>query len=225
MSQAEEPPPQRWRPAAADLLLGAACAGCGRATRGLCHRCRATMAPAPFVALHEPVTVMASAAHEGVARDVLVAWKERSHRGLLHDLAHLLAAAVTTVADPRRPLVLVPVPTTRRSRRRRGADVVDQLARAAAALLRGAGADVTTAQALRVVGRPLDQAGLGSRDRRDNVRGAFGPRPRRVTALTGRDVVVVDDVVTTGATLAETVRVLRRAGLDVVGAATVTARR
>ena len=106
--------------------------------------------------------------------------------------------------------MLVPVPTSRRSRLARGADVVDQLAREAAGLLRDAGADVTVRQALRVARRTADQSGLGARDRARNLAGAFALRSEE--GLAAGDIVVVDDIVTTGATIGEAVRALTAAG-------------
>jgi predicted amidophosphoribosyltransferase len=141
---------------------------------------------------------------------------------MLRPLAHLLAASVVEVADPARPVALVPVPTSRRSRLSRGADVVDDLARCAAGLLRAAGTDVSVHQALRVARRVADQSGLGARERERNLRGAFAVRSIR--GLEARELVVVDDIVTTGATVREAVRALAAAGHR-PGAAAVVAHR
>ena len=193
--------------AAADLLLGASCPGCGHPAVALCATCSVGITPRPAVVRTQPVDVAAAGEHDGVLRLAIVAWKEEGRSALVRPLAHLLGASVLEVADPARPLILVPVPTSRRSRRARGADVVDELARCAAELLRATGAKVAVDQALRVARRVADQSGLGARDRRDNLRGAFAVRSTR--RLEGRDVVVVDDIVTTGATLGEAVRALR----------------
>jgi ComF family protein len=179
------------------------------------------MAPQPAVVRRTPVVVAASGQHEGVLRLVLVQWKEEGRSSLVRPLAHLLAASVVEVAGVA-PLALVPVPTTRRSRRARGADVVDQLARAAAEVLRCTGADVTVRQALRVARRTADQSRLGARDRARNLGGAFALRAP--TGLAGRRIVVVDDIVTTGATVQEAVRALRAAGFRPTAAATVAHR-
>jgi predicted amidophosphoribosyltransferase len=155
--------------------------------------------------------VAASGEHAGVLRITIVAWKEEGRASLLRPLAHLLAASVVdVVGDSMTSVVLVPVPTSRRSRLARGADVVDQLAREAAGLLRCAGADVTVRQALKVARRTADQSGLGARDRARNLAGAFALRSE--TGLVTGDIVVVDDIVTTGATVGEAVRALRAAG-------------
>ena len=158
-----------------------------------------------------PVDVAASGEHTDELRLAIVAWKEEGRTSLLRPLAHLLATSVLeVVGSTLAPVLLVPVPTSRQSRLTRGADVVDQLACAGADLLRGAGADVTVRQALRVARRTADQSGLGARDRARNLAGAFAIRSD--VCLADGDVVVVDDIVTTGATIGEAVRALTAAG-------------
>ena len=158
-----------------------------------------------------PLEVAASGEHTGVLRLAVVAWKEEGRTTLLRPLAHLLASSVVEVTrDASRPIVLVPVPTTRRSRLARGADVVDQLAHRAAGLLTDTGVDVSVRQALRVARRTADQSGLGARARARNLAGAF--QLRSAECLSGRPIVVVDDIVTTGATISEAVRALAASG-------------
>ena len=167
--------------------------------------------------------VAASGEHSGVLRLAIVAWKEEGRTSLLRPLAHLLAASVVeVVGDSSAPVVLVPVPTSRRSRLARGADVVDQLAREATGLLRTAGADVSVRQALRVARRTADQSGLGARERARNLAGAFALRSSE--SLVDTDIVVVDDIVTTGATIGEAVRALTAVGHPPIAAATMAHR-
>ena len=171
-----------------------------------------------------PLEVAASGEHTGVLRLAIVAWKEEGRTTLLRPLAHLLASSVVEVTrDASSPIVLVPVPTTRRSRLSRGADVVDQLAHGAAGLLSDAGIDVSVRQSLRVARRTADQAGLGARARAKNLAGAF--HLRSAEGLAGRrHIVVVDDIVTTGATLGEAVRALTASGHQPRAAAVVAHR-
>ncbi|HEY9564118.1 MAG TPA: phosphoribosyltransferase family protein, partial [Nocardioides sp.] len=79
------------------------------------------------------------------------------------------------------------------------------------------------------VGRVLDQAGLDSTERHANLEGSMSCRPTVRAALSARGVrawtVVVDDVLTTGATAREAQRALESAGVPVLGIATVAATR
>jgi ribosomal subunit interface protein len=97
---------------------------------------------------------------------------------------------------------------------------VGQLAVLAAGRLAGAGADAVAATRVLARRRPVaDQTGRDAAARRDNVHGAF--RAVRGPATPPRDVVVVDDVVTTGATAGECARALSAAGWRVLGVAAV----
>lgn len=216
---------------AADLLLGAQCAGCGRPALMLCRACGEVIRPRPAVAWPKPcpqalrrptrVTPIAAGDNADLLRRVLIAWKEAGNARLTSVLDHLLAAAVVEQAGPAHPVVLVPVPTSRRSRRERGCDLVDDLARSAARLLRQVGVDARVSQALAPVRATVDQVGLGAAERASNLHGAFRLRSDR--ALPGRDVIVVDDILTTGATVSEAVRVLSAAGHRPAGIAVVAA--
>jgi predicted amidophosphoribosyltransferase len=123
------------------------------------------------------------------------------------------------------PLGVVPVPSSRAGRRRRGADVVRRLADRALRQVAGSpdGGDLVLLPVLRVRRPVRDQSGLGARARAGNVAGAFAARRGSSGHLQGRPVLVVDDVLTTGATVAEAVRVLREQGAQVVGVAAAAA--
>ncbi len=115
------------------------------------------------------------------------------------------------------PLWLVPVPARRAARRARGIDHVHALAGVAAADLRRRGLPAHRLAALHHVRASRDQVGLTRALRQANVAGTLaGAR------LPAGRVLIVDDVATTGATLAEAVRAARAAGGKVIGATTVT---
>lgn len=215
---------------AADLVLGASCPGCGKPALGLCRPCGASIRPDPGIAwprpapsvLRRPTVVppVAAGINAGALRATLIAWKERGQFGLTVPLAHLLASSVVelTVGGA---ITLVPVPTSRRSKRARGTDVVDELARAAARLLREVGLDVRVEQALAYARSTVDQSELDSASRADNLRGAFYVRRGRPRA--GGAVIVVDDILTTGSTVGEAVRALTAVGRRPIGIAVVAA--
>lgn len=207
--------------AAAQLLLGACCAGCGVPGRELCNECRQVLQ-------HETVhsvpglaaPVVASAQYRGVARSLVLAAKERNGLMLVPVLAERLALAVVAVAgtaQPPKPLWLVPVPSNPATVAHRGLDFTGSLATAAARRLRAQGRSVAVVRALRQRRRPADQSGLGVAARYANLHNAYQSRRRPRAG----SVIVIDDVVTTGATLSEALRALALAGHDVVGAAAV----
>ncbi|HUP98894.1 MAG TPA: phosphoribosyltransferase family protein [Aeromicrobium sp.] len=207
-----------WLADLADVAVGAQCAACEATAMGLCARCLQAIRPAPQVVRQRPCRVAAAGEYDGVLRSAIIAWKERGRFTVERPLAHLLAASIIALdADP--PWRLVPVPSRPDRRRARGADVVEDLARRSSHLLWRTGVDTRVVACLTAVRAVRDQAGLSAPARAENVRGSL--RARRVPAGT---LVVVDDVVTTGATLAEAVRALRGAGGDVAGAAVVAHR-
>lgn len=138
------------------------------------------------------------------------------------------AGARAVVAAPAVACVLVPVPSRRAAAIRRGGDPARRLAVAATAALAACGVEAVCRDALRHVRAVADQAGLGAAARAANLAGALAVRSARTAAslaALARDVpvIVVDDVVTTGATLTEAARALRAAGIPVAAAAVVAA--
>jgi predicted amidophosphoribosyltransferase len=165
------------------------------------------------------------AAYAGPCRELLLAYKERGALGLARPLAVPLAAALISAAHGATSsrVLIVPVPSARRAIRERGDDVVLVLARQAAAIARRQRVSGRVAPALRHARLVADSAGLGAGDRATNLAGAFALRPSAVRSIQGAEVVIVDDLITTGATLVEAARVLRAGGATVLGAATVAA--
>lgn len=121
------------------------------------------------------------------------------------------------------PLLLVPVPSARRSVGARGHDPARRIALAAAGVLRADGRAARVPAVLCQRRRVTDQSGLDARQRRVNVTGALGAVPGGGRLLVAGPVVVVDDLMTTGASLAEAARAVTAAGGLVIGAAVVAA--
>ncbi|MGH3545887.1 MAG: ComF family protein [Mycobacteriales bacterium] len=162
---------------------------------------------------------VAAARYAGVLRRVLLCQKDRPRRYLVHCLAPVLriglAAALSATLAGRAGVALVPIPTAMSARRRRGGDHLLPLLRAACGGHRGAWPPVL--RVLRARERSADSVGLSATARRNNVHGAFAVR-RSAACGRGHSVVLVDDVVASGATLAEAARVLRGANYHVLGA-------
>lgn len=221
--------------ALADLVLPAACAGCRAEGVVWCTACAATLQRPPLPAWPTPVPPglpepWAAAAYVGPVRAAVVAYKERGRLPLAEPLGRALAGSVLAAVrgSTVEVAVLVPVPSRRSAVRSRGHDPTRRLAGAAAATLRAADVPVQVVPLLRVRrgGSPVqDSAGLTAQQRARNLRGAFEVRAGALDRLHGAAVVLVDDVITTGTSLAEAARTLRAAGVPAPGAAVVAATR
>ncbi|MEV8549028.1 ComF family protein [Streptomyces glaucescens] len=216
-----------------DLVLPAECAGCGRARTVLCAGCRATLSgaePCRVRPVPEPPglpVVHAAARYGDEVRAVLLAHKERGALALSGPLGTALAAAVRAglrearcgggpsplglPRNPGGPVLLVPVPSGRGAVRARGHDPVRRIAYAAAGELRRTGTPARVLAVLRQRRAVADQSGLDSRQRQRNLAGALTTVPGAAGLLAGGPVVLVDDLMTTGASLTEAARVVREA--------------
>jgi predicted amidophosphoribosyltransferase len=226
--------PQTLRATLTDVLgLGAppACAGCGRPGAPVCPDCARLCfhvprrhAPQPRPEGWAPLHVAGD--YDGAMRALITAWKERGGRDLAQPLAQCLANAIAAAADAEgdgRRIVIVPVPASPSARRRRGEDILQRVVRRAVGILGSRGLRIDMDACLAMRRQPRDQAGLTARERHANLAGAMScVRP---PGGTDRLTVIVDDVVTTGATLAEAARALRAASIAVDGAAAIAATR
>lgn len=212
-----------WVDAAASLLLGSACPGCGTPTAQLCTSCAPVVGdPTPFAVVGTGVPVVAAGAYADVWQRCIVAYKERGGWWLGAPLGRALALAVGGllaggIGLPGE-LVLVPMPSQPRSVRERGLDTTLLLARVAARSLAASGLPTRVDPVLRHVRRVSDQSALGEHERRRNLVGALSAR----VGLPGVRV-VVDDLTTTGASLVEACRALDGAGTPASGCAVVAA--
>lgn len=213
------------------LLAASTCAGCRGEQGPLCPACRSLLRGAAYDAPLRPhppglPPVLAVAAYDGPVREAVVAFKDHgrwSLRAPLGDaLACSVAAAVLLVPDAHE-VALVPAPGSPGSARERDGDHVRELAVHAGRAVRRTGARVRIVPALTSVRRRRDQVGLDRAARAANLAGSMAPTTAALRLPAGAAVVLVDDVVTTGATLLEAARALRSVGLDPVAAAVVAA--
>jgi ComF family protein len=148
-------------------------------------------------------------------KEIIHQLKYRSHPSLARPLARRLAELYQLHFAHIRAELVIAVPLHRSRERERGFNQAFELARHFAGLV---GVPVERGCLLRV--RPTKvQAGLSRRERRLNLKGAF--EVKRVAGIKGRNVVLVDDVFTTGATLNECARILKQGGAQSVNGLTV----
>ncbi|GGK46282.1 hypothetical protein GCM10011591_17150 [Nocardia camponoti] len=152
----------------------------------------------------------------------MLAAKEHGRRDLAHPLGFALAVALDRLRASDRPLLLVPAPTRASAARRRGGDPVGRASCTATGWL----ADSHSVAMLRAGRGVRDSVGLSVAQRAANLRGRIDVDPRglaRLRTLPNAEVVLIDDVLTTGATACESVRVLRDVGVAARALVTVCA--
>lgn len=190
-----------------ELLLPRRCAGCRAPGHVLCPQCRRQLASPPF--RHSPsapvhVPVYALGPYADPHRGVILAMKEQNNMLVRRQIGAVLAAALQYLeARGEIPVSphLVPAPTRPTSARARGGDPVTAICRASG---------YPVHQVLKLAENTPDQGSLDESGRRRNLKGMVS-----LTAVPARPVVVVDDVVTTGATLQASVEKLLAHGGDV----------
>lgn len=206
------------------VLAGPACALCGDSldnmhNAGLCRPCR--LAPPPFV------RAVAYGLYTGRMKDAIHALKYNRMHPAAQILGRMLAAAIAQLAPDRndaapKELLVVPIPLHRSRYARRGFNQARTLARAALASL----AHTHPAWHLALAPSALmrhrateSQSGLTPRQRRINLRGAFTVTDS--LAVTGKDILLVDDILTTGATARAAALALKKAGANAIYVATL----
>ncbi|SRR5690606_36713662 len=195
----------------AAFVLSGFCAGCDLPATLLCSQCCDALVAAPVrreTALGMPV--VAALAYEGVPARCIRRLKEEGETMLSRPLGSALRTAFDAVVEGGPRPLLVPIPTGRAAFRRRGYRVPEILTR---------GAGLPASRLLLPARSTADQRGLDIAERSRNVARSMRARHARG----GREVVLVDDVITTGATLDEGARALKDAGFQVRAAVALAA--
>lgn len=211
---------------ALSVLLPVRCSGCGAVDRAVCSTCHEALLPAPRRIERAGLALWAGVEYAGAVASVLGAFKDGARTDAAPALAPalreaLLAALAETPSGS--PLEVATIPSTQAARRARGYVPVELL-------LRRCG--IRSAPVLALARERADQAGLGEEERRLNAAGGlvagagarsfgrgWGPSGTPLARLDGRRYLLVDDIVTTGSTLAEAVRALAAAGGETVAIA------
>jgi predicted amidophosphoribosyltransferase len=199
------------------VLSPISCAGCDADDRALCPACRAALTlDLQRGALADGTPVFSALRYAGPVRRSILAFKEQGRTDVARALARPLRQALATAleyralqhaAEPRTTAVqLTTVPSSRAAYRRRGYDPVALLV---------AKAGLHPVRLLRHTRAHEAQKSLGQAERSRNLVGSFAARHPRC------DCIVVDDIMTTGATLTEAIRAIRAAGGHVDAAVTL----
>lgn len=208
--------------AAIDLMIPISCVGCGVIGISWCLQCVEIFRDVPVLAtprVHVGCPVFSLGRYEGVHRQVVISVKERGRRDAIPIVGRSFAKALlqlycwSELPDSEK-LVLIPLPSRRRSARKRGGDPVLGYAENCSKII---GAQVLNT--LITSSWVRDSAGLNLRERMQNLEGAISVIHEKnlyqEISACSTTVVILDDVLTTGVTARESVKVLGEQGIRV----------
>lgn len=211
-----------------DALFPRGCAGCDRPDEVLCGDCRSlfTNWRSRELVAHGTAQTWSASTYRGVVRHAILAWKDHDDTELDTVFGEVMTSllehsAISVSCRQQTAVLVVPVPSSRTSIRRRGRRHIDPLAKAVANALCGHGLDAKPYRALTSIasgGRSVQQASSAQRAQRIGGRIALGSD----AVMQGQQVVLVDDIITTGSTLRQCAQTCRQAGAEVIGAMTLT---
>jgi len=191
------------------LIFPTRCYGCNSLGISICTTCRREWIPHYYKTQINPLNVHSAIMYTPTASKIILAAKENGLQGA----DDLLIAAIEHVLDKasldRGYFTLVPVPSSKQSQRRRGRSFILDLTKT---ISKRTGIPVN--DCLELSRRVSDQSGLTRVQRSSNMQGAFSLKNG---AILRGDAIVIDDVVTTGATLREAARALNSQGFHAFG--------
>ena len=203
------------------LVIPVTCLHCGLTGEIICGRCRGKFTTSPLLkpqlislGREQPSIASLLPYSESVSR-IIIGAKDDGNRELESIVIEALLAARSLFP---KNLLLIPIPSTSRAQRKRGRDFTFDIARA---LAKETGDQIMTA--LHYTRSVAPQKTLNAQERLANMRGALGSREFRSIdsgRKVGRAALLVDDVLTTGATLHEGMRAMRAVGRPCLGAIT-----
>lgn len=210
------------------LLTPPSCFGCFSGNEWVCSDCSTSLRPRPVFLREAGESVVTCIAYDERTARIVLAAKEIGNSHARHILSSALASALKELIrgrDPNTPIGIVCIPSSRRSKSRRGRDSLAGLARDALRLLEldsqaGRIPELQLLDILRWRRQVRDQSRLNEHERNENLRDALEVVTMPADQI---PIVVIDDVITTGSTLVAAFRALRERKLTIVGAATACA--
>lgn len=200
-----------------DLFMPTNCGLCDRAGSPVCFDCLQIYEKTPMRVTRGGLSGYAVAEYSPITAKLISEFKEQGQTSIFRSLSvamtSVFEAGLTMLPGQSSDATLwvVPVPSSRESMLRRGYTPSREIARPMVAQLRRRRVSVQLIDPLRYGRKVLDQSGLSVSDRELNLRGSMKSR----YSLAGREIVLVDDVCTTGATLLEAARACEQAGASV----------
>jgi predicted amidophosphoribosyltransferase len=194
------------------LLFPTRCYGCNAIGLSICSSCRREWHPHFYTTHVQGIKVHSAVIYSPTASRIIMAAKERGLKGadelIVDAIVHVLDKANFDAFNLR----LVPIPSSAPNRRRRGRSFIPEICKQVSAIT-----SIPVIPALTINRAVKDQSSLSAKARLTNMRGAFSistnTHPRG-------DLILIDDVVTTGATVSEAARALNSQGFHVLASVT-----
>ena len=191
------------------LVFPTRCYGCNALGVSICSQCRREWIPHYYKSGSRPLSVHSAVVYSPTASRIILAAKENGLQGADDLLIDAIIHVLNKVQLDKSFIRLVPVPSSKQSQRRRGrsfiVDLTDTISEKTG---------IAINDCLQLSRRVSDQSGLTRVQRITNMHGAFSLKPG---AILRGDAIVIDDVVTTGATLREAARALNSQGFHAFG--------
>jgi len=202
-----------------ELLFPQRCISCKSLGRVLCSDCQPEWKFEKHLQILKDqngnrLSVFSSADYSDVTRSIILSSKESSIKDADRLIMQALNFSLTNFLQCSSATLLVPIPSRGQATRLRGRDFLAVITQGVASEF-----NLDSASLLRHSRKVRDQSGLSLGARRNNLAGAFVLESRREQPIRA-EVLLIDDLVTTGATLLEAARALRYAGFQVKGAVT-----
>lgn len=206
-----------------EIIFPSRCIGCTRLGISICSECRKQWHPHIYQREinwnGENFPVLSAIQYSPIASRVLLSAKESQIRAADQLIVNGVVHSLNTFVKRYGSATLVPVPSRKSANRKRGRNFLQEITSQVAAEV-GLPSHSPLAHSRKV----RDQSRLNIADRSENVSRAFTIAPELTAQLsagnTGPEIIVIDDLITTGATLSEAIRALRTSGFTVLGAVT-----
>jgi predicted amidophosphoribosyltransferase len=200
-----------------ELLFPSRCLSCNALGISLCSRCRRGWNPHLYKTVlsrnsQNPLPVVSSVLYSPIAQKILLGAKENQLKAADELVSNAITHSLQELLKHEWVDCLIPIPSRKSATRFRGREFVAEMVKPVSDAM-----GIPISSPLIHGRRVRDQSGLDFHQRRNNLEGAFVVE--KVDGLYG-NAVLVDDLVTTGATLIEAARALRYAGIQVIGAVT-----
>lgn len=197
------------------LLFPTKCFGCRELGYSICSICRKLWNPHIYQSTIFNLAVYSAIPYSPVAKNILLAAKEQSIKSADQLVRNAMTASLQGLFQKYQNCALVPIPSGPASNRRRGRDFINEMA-----LLVAKDMGVAVLPLLEQQRLVRDQSKLNIASRRENLAMALSIKPQFRGNYLSENVVILDDLVTTGSTINEANRALTKAGFKVLAAAT-----